>query len=252
MMTDPDVVIIGAGADGPACASRLARKHGLDVLILEAGPWHGNKEWPNPHVEVGGSESSDPDDLDGKLLDEQYSAREADANDPTAGYLRVGPADHSRAPWFRDLHQNAFLWQISAVGGTSIHYFANHPRAYPYAVDEQPHWPIDYEDLVPYYKLNEQVTHVQQAPATAKEQLFFEGQSALATICSIISTSPRRAIDPSPTPLRVHQSISMLTTTDRSATTTDSEETHSSVITSKEVQHRRTLRSARRHANRAT
>ncbi|WP_248906428.1 GMC family oxidoreductase N-terminal domain-containing protein [Halocatena marina] len=174
-MTDPDVVIIGAGADGPACASRLARKHGLDVLILEAGPWHGNKEWPNPHVEVGGSESSDPDDLDGKLLDEQYSAREADANDPTAGYLRVGPADHSRAPWFRDLHQNAFLWQISAVGGTSIHYFANHPRAYPYAVDEQPHWPIDYEDLVPYYKLNEQVTHVQQAPATAKEQLFFEG-----------------------------------------------------------------------------
>lgn len=175
MMTDPDVVIIGAGADGPACASRLARKHGLDVLILEAGPWHGNKEWPNPHVEVGGSESSDPDDLDGKLLDEQYSAREADANDPTSGYLRVGPADHSRAPWFRDLHQNAFLWQISAVGGTSIHYFANHPRAYPYAVDEQPHWPIDYEDLVPYYQLNEQVTHVQQAPATAKEQLFFEG-----------------------------------------------------------------------------
>lgn len=175
MMTDPDVVIIGAGADGPACASRLAREHGLDVLILEAGAWHGNEKWPKPHADPGGTESSDPDDLSGKLLDEQYTVREADANDPTWGYLRVGPADHSRAPWFRDLHQNAFIWQVAAVGGTSTHYFANHPRGYPYAFNEQPHWLIDYEEMVPYYQFNERITNVQQAPATAKEDVFFEG-----------------------------------------------------------------------------
>lgn len=174
-MTDPDVVVIGAGADGPACASRLSREHGLDVLILEAGAWHGNEEWPNPHTEPGGTASSDPDDLSGELLDEQYTVLEADANDPTWGYLRVGPADHSRAPWFRTLHQNAFIWQVAAVGGTSTHYFANHPRAYPYAINEQPHWPIDYEELLPYYRHNEEVTNVQQAPATAKEEVFFEG-----------------------------------------------------------------------------
>jgi len=174
-MNDPDVVVIGAGADGPATASRLAREHGLDVLILEGGPWHGNDQWPEPHADAGGTVSTDPDDLDGKLLDEQFTHREADANDPTHGYLRVGPADHSRAPWFRNLHQNAFIWQVCAVGGTSLHYFANHPRAYPHAIDEQDHWPISYEELVPYYQLNEEVTSTQQAPMTAKEEVFIEG-----------------------------------------------------------------------------
>ena len=174
-MNDPDVVVIGAGADGPATASRLAREHGLDVLILEGGPWHGNDQWPEPHADAGGTVSTDPDDLDGKLLDEQFTHREADANDPTHGYLRVGPADHSRAPWFRNLHQNAFIWQVGAVGGTSLHYFANHPRAYPHAIDEQDHWPISYEELVPYYQLNEEVTSTQQAPMTAKEEVFIEG-----------------------------------------------------------------------------
>ncbi|MFC4438213.1 MULTISPECIES: GMC family oxidoreductase N-terminal domain-containing protein [Natrialbaceae] len=174
-MNDPDVVIIGAGADGPATASRLAREHGLDVLVLEGGAWHGNEKWPKPHVDAGGTVSTDPDDLDGKLLDEQFTVLEAGANDPTFGYLRVGPADHSRAPWFRNVPQNAFLWQVSAVGGTSTHYFGNHPRGYPYAFDEQPHWPIDYEDLVPYYQLNEAVTSTQQAPMTNKEEVFIEG-----------------------------------------------------------------------------
>ncbi|MFC6763920.1 GMC family oxidoreductase N-terminal domain-containing protein [Natrinema soli] len=174
-MNDPDVVVIGSGADGPAAASRLAREHDLDVLILEGGPWHGNDQWPEPHADAGGTVSTDPDDLDGKLLDDQFTHREADANDPTHGYLRVGPADHSRAPWFRNLHQNAFIWQVGAVGGTSLHYFANHPRAYPHAIDEQNHWPISYEELVPYYQLNEEVTSTQQAPMTAKEEIFIEG-----------------------------------------------------------------------------
>ncbi|TYL36743.1 GMC family oxidoreductase [Natronococcus pandeyae] len=174
-MNDPDVVIIGAGADGPATASRLARRHGLDVLILEGGAWHGNEKWPKPHADAGGTVSTDPDDLDGKLLDEHFTVKEAGANDPTFGYLRVGPADHSRAPWFRNIPQNAFLWQVSAVGGTTTHYFGNNPRGYPYAFDEQPHWPIDYEELVPYYQLNEAVTSTQQAPMTNKEEVFIEG-----------------------------------------------------------------------------
>ena len=178
-MQDPDVLVIGAGADGPAAAWKLAHDHGLDVLVLEAGPWHGNEKWPQPHADAGGTVSTDPDDLDGKLMDEQFTGREADANDPTWGYLRVGPADHSRAPWFRNVHQNAFLWQVAAVGGTSTHYFANHPRAYPYAINEQDHWPIDYAELVPYYQLNEEITCTQQAPITAKEEVFIEGASGL-------------------------------------------------------------------------
>jgi choline dehydrogenase-like flavoprotein len=171
---DPDVIIVGAGADGPATAWQLGRQ-GIDVLLLEGGPWHGNEKWPEPHVDSGGTLSTDPEDLDGKLLDEQFTHREAQANDPTYGYLRVGPADHTRAPWFRNLHQNAFIWQVGAVGGTSLHYFANHPRGYPHAFNDQPHWPFDYEELVPYYQLNEENTATQEAPMAGKEEVFIEG-----------------------------------------------------------------------------
>jgi choline dehydrogenase-like flavoprotein len=177
--TDPDVIIAGAGADGPAAAYKLANDHGLDVLMIEAGPWHGNQKWPRPHADAGGTVSTDPDDLDGKLLDEQYTHLENGANDPTAGYLRVGPPDHTRAPWFRNLHQNAFIWQVAAVGGTSTHYFGNHPRGYPTAFDDQPHWPdeINYADMVPYYQENEELTSTQQAPMTGREEVFIQGAS---------------------------------------------------------------------------
>lgn len=178
-MDDPDVVMVGAGADGPAAADRLAREHGLDVLILEGGAWHGNRQWDSPHSDPGGVVSSDPDDLSGSLLDEQFSGLENDANDPTAGYLRVGPADHSRAPWFRNIPQNTFLWQVTGVGGTSLHYFGNSPRGLPIAWNEQPHWPFDYEELVPYFQLNEEVSNVQQAPMTGKEEVFIEGVTGL-------------------------------------------------------------------------
>ena len=176
-MTDTDVVVVGAGADGPALAWRLG-KLGLDVLVLEAGPWHGHEAWPNPHDERGATASDDPDALSGELMDEQFTRLETDTNDPTAGTLRVGPANRERAPWFRDIPQNAFLWQVSGVGGTSLHYFANHPRAYPTAFEDQPHWPIDYGDLVPYYQLGEEKLGVHPAPTTTKEAVYYYGAEA--------------------------------------------------------------------------
>ncbi len=176
-MTDVDVVVVGAGADGPALAWRLGT-YGIDVLVLEAGPWHGHRDWPDPHAEPGATASDDHTRLDGSLMDEQFPRLEIDANDPTAGTLRVGPANRERAPWFRDLPQNAFLWQVNGVGGTTLHYFGNHPRAYPTAIDDQPHWPIDYADLVPYYQLGEDLLGVHPAPTTTKEAVYYEGADA--------------------------------------------------------------------------
>ncbi|WP_228546449.1 GMC family oxidoreductase N-terminal domain-containing protein [Halegenticoccus tardaugens] len=169
-----DVVVVGAGGDGPALAWKLG-EYGLDVLVLEAGPWHGNEKWERPHEEPGATASSDPDDLNGSLMDEQLNRREQETNDPVAGKLRVGPADRDRAPWFRNQPQNMFIWQVAAVGGTTIHYFGNHPRSYPLALDEQGHWPIDYADLVPYYQLIEEEAPVLPAPTTDKEALFYHG-----------------------------------------------------------------------------
>jgi hypothetical protein len=61
------------------------------------------------------------------------------------------------------------------VGGTTLHYTGCHPRAYPASIDEQGHWPITYDELIPYYQEIESICEVSPAPVTAKEELFFRG-----------------------------------------------------------------------------
>ncbi|WP_204959883.1 lycopene cyclase family protein [Salinigranum salinum] len=138
--TDYDVVVVGAGADGPALAKRLGEQD-ISVVILEAGPWYGNEKWPAPNEGGSGEASSSPDDLDHELLEEQLTRREHETNDLITGKLRWGPADRDRSPWFRNLPQKGAIQQVAGVGGTSQHYFGNHPRAYPTAIDDQPHGP---------------------------------------------------------------------------------------------------------------
>lgn len=174
MIGDPDVVVIGAGGDGPALAWRLGAA-GVDVLILEAGPWHGNEEWPNPHEESTNVACDDTDALSGALLDEQFTDLEDDMKRPTDGKLRWGPADRDRAPWTRTIPQNAFAWQVAGVGGSTLVYLGNHPRAYPASVTDDDAWPFDYAELVPYYRHLEETHPVRPAPTTPKEELFYHG-----------------------------------------------------------------------------
>jgi choline dehydrogenase-like flavoprotein len=171
---EPDVVVVGAGGDAPALAWRLGQQ-GIDVLMLEAGPFHGNERFPNPHAERGEGASRSPADLSGDLLDEQFTAREGDMGSPVDGKLRWGPADADRAPWARTVPQTGVISQVAGVGGTTLHYYGNHPRAFVPAIDDQPHWPLDYGDLVPYYQYLEDVHPVKPAPTTPKAELFYEG-----------------------------------------------------------------------------
>jgi choline dehydrogenase-like flavoprotein len=61
---DADVIVIGSGGGGAVAAKELGEA-GLNVLVLEAGPWYGNKNWQNPNNERGGEWSSSYyDDLD--------------------------------------------------------------------------------------------------------------------------------------------------------------------------------------------
>ncbi len=168
-----DAVIIGAGADGPVVAWKLAEA-GLSVLLLEAGPFHGNKQWPKPHEEPGAEASSSVDDLSGELLDEQFTTREFEM----VNNLLFGPADYKRGFWMRKFPGDGAILQCAGVGGTTLHYTGCHPRAYPAAIDEQGHWPISYADLIPYYQELEAVCDVTPAPVTAKEELFFRGAAA--------------------------------------------------------------------------
>jgi hypothetical protein len=144
---------------------------GCSVLVLEAGPFYGNEQWPKPHEEPGGAASSGPADLSGDLLDEQFTRREFGM----VTKLLFGPADHERGFWFRKFPGDGAILQCAGVGGTTLHYLGNHPRAYPASIDEQGHWPIDYADLVPYYREVEDLCEVAPAPTTAKDELFFRG-----------------------------------------------------------------------------
>jgi choline dehydrogenase-like flavoprotein len=159
-----DVIIIGAGGGGPVVAKELAA-HGLDVLMLEAGPRHlrPEKEWR--HLEN-------------------------DANNPVTGYFRWGPADRERSAWLRETPQNSFVWQLSGVGGTTQHYYGNCPRAVPgvfkgYSGRDRAHYdrahefPITYRTLVPYYEWVEHTLPVQTAAMGTKEEVFLHGASKL-------------------------------------------------------------------------
>ncbi|MEL7655899.1 MAG: GMC family oxidoreductase N-terminal domain-containing protein [Bacillota bacterium] len=172
MNHDADVIVIGAGGGGAVVAKELGEK-GIKVLLIEAGPWYGNKKWPNPNSEHGAVSSSSYEDLSIDLLKESFTDLEDDMNDFMSGKFRWGPANSKQSPWHRSIAFGGFAWQNAGVGGSTLHYFGNSPRAFPQAVNNI--WPISYEELIPYYEKVEAALPVSPAPSTAKEDLFYYG-----------------------------------------------------------------------------
>jgi len=169
---DADVIVIGSGGGGAVAAKELAEK-GLKVLVLEAGPFYGNKKWPQPNSERGGEWSSSYHDLDVNIYKRIYNRYENNMNDVVSGVFRFGPADRRRSPWHRIQRQRGEIWQLSGVGGTTQHYWSQSPRAFPSAIDGV--WPISYAELVPYYEKVEATLPVNFSPTTPKEELFYYG-----------------------------------------------------------------------------
>lgn len=172
MTHDAEVIVIGAGGGGPVVAKELGER-GLKVLLLEAGPWFGHVKWPHPHQKQDAASDANPDNLSRELLVKSFTGYEDDMNNYVSGRLRWGHADRNRPPWFRSVINGGFIWQSAGVGGTTLLYFGNSPRAFPAAVDNI--WPISYRELIPYYEKVEATLPVSPAPMTAKEELFFYG-----------------------------------------------------------------------------
>lgn len=172
MTYDADAIIVGAGGGGPVAAKELGEL-GLKTLLLEAGPWYGHKKWPRPNEERGQQSDNNPVNLSSELLRKCFTDNEDDMNNYVTGKFRWGHADRNRPPWFRYLPRGGFIWQSSGIGGTTLLYFGNSPRAFPAAVDDI--WPITYRELLPYYEKVEATLPVTAAPMTAKEELFFFG-----------------------------------------------------------------------------
>lgn len=172
MNNDIDAIVIGAGGGGAVAAKELGEK-GLKVILLEAGPWYGNSLWPNPNSERGAISSSNYEDLSIELLKKSFTDLEDDMNNFFYGKFRWGPANSKEGPWPRKLVGRGYTWQNSGVGGSTLHYLANCPRAYPEAMNNI--WPITYEELVPYYEIVERALPVIPAASTPKEDLFYYG-----------------------------------------------------------------------------
>ncbi len=179
-----DVIIVGAGAGGPVVATELAA-HGLDVLLLEGGPRHAKPE-------------------------QEWTNYENDANNLIDGYFRVGPSDrYAKPPWFRELPQPSFLWQVAGVGGTTLHYYANSLRAMPgafqgytgadrAAYDTAHPFPFRYRDFLPYYEWVEETLPVAPAAMGTKEEVIFRGAQKLGLPLNRGRTITRESYRPQP------------------------------------------------------
>ena len=142
---DADVVVVGAGILGGLAAERLAAK-GRSVLILEAGPR-----------------------VDRNSLLEKFRV-EPNKNDQKAFYPEMAWAPKSSGGQYSDEYiENAgpMRWvpaYIKLVGGTTWHWSGAFWRLIPndfklkslYGWGRD--WPIQYEELEPWYTLAEQIT----------------------------------------------------------------------------------------------
>jgi choline dehydrogenase-like flavoprotein len=140
----PDVVVIGCGGGGAVIAKELAEA-GLGVVVLEAGPWH------QPARDFSGLEWDMLGGLD--------------------SVFRWGPADRNLPPWPRAREGVQALFQTAGVGGNTLHFGGQYPRAFPAAVELE--WPFSYGELVPYYEKVEATLPVRTPDVLApKDELF--------------------------------------------------------------------------------
>jgi gluconate 2-dehydrogenase alpha chain len=143
-----DVVIVGLGAAGGVAALPLARA-GLDVVGLEAGTWLDRRDFA-------------PDEIRNNYRDWPMLVKKAENERPT-----------SRATSAQTATRIASHPMMNAVGGTTLHYWAQSWRLNPWdfrvvsetvrrygrsripAGSTVEDWPFGYEDLEPYYDIVE-------------------------------------------------------------------------------------------------
>jgi 2-methyl-1,2-propanediol dehydrogenase len=130
-----DVLIIGSGMAGAAVARRLSER-GVRVVCLEQGPWVLPEEHPHYSDEF------------------EFELRRRWNRSPAG---RHDPADYPVAATRVD------VMLYNGVGGSTNHYNAHWPRLKPvdfrkgteHGLAGSADWPISYEDLAPYYDLND-------------------------------------------------------------------------------------------------
>ena len=143
-LRDTDVVVIGLGAAGGVAVLPLTLA-GLEVVALEAGTWLTKRDFA-------------PDEIRNNVRDWPQSVQKAQQEVPTHRVNATAPTTRAGS------HP-----MMNAVGGTSLHYWAQHWRLNPwdfkvvsettrrYGASRVPKgstvedWPFGLDELEPYY-----------------------------------------------------------------------------------------------------
>ena len=130
-----DIIIVGSGASGGACAWKLSGS-GAKVVLLEQGNWFDQNDYP------------------GDSNDWEIVSKNAFSFNPN---IRKLDSDYKILDENSDIHPLMY----NAVGGSTHHWTAHTPRFHPSdfkvktldgVADD---WPISYWDLEEYYDLND-------------------------------------------------------------------------------------------------
>jgi choline dehydrogenase-like flavoprotein len=171
-MTDSthDVVIVGSGAGGGACAWALASR-GVRVLVLEAGPVFdpfkdyglSRNDWEQHRFpEKPGSQ--------GKQTFAQLQALDPQRQDLRSWRRQSGLLVNGDRRGVHAYHH------VRGVGGTTLHFTGEAHRLHPRAMKMRStfgvaaDWPIDYDELEPFYCSAEKLVGV-AGPAEDKQRL---------------------------------------------------------------------------------
>ena len=145
-----DVAVIGLGAAGGVAVLPLARA-GLKVAAIEAGTWLDPRSFR-------------PDEINNNIRGWPDSVQKANREIPT---VRLSPSSPT-------LPRTSVHPMMNAVGGSSLHYWAQSWRLNPWDFEPRSRaiarygpsaipagstledWPLTYDDLEPYYDLVEQ------------------------------------------------------------------------------------------------
>lgn len=136
-----DVLVIGAGAAGAALSLRLS-EHGGRVVCLEQGDWVDRARLPKSH------------------LDWEVRGRRFWAANPN---VRRWPVDY---PVASEGDNPVDIYLYNAVGGSTVGFAGNYWRMAPSDFRVRlldgvgADWPLTYEELAPYYTINEAVVGV--------------------------------------------------------------------------------------------
>ncbi len=131
---DADVLVIGAGAGGAALSKRLSDA-GITVICLEQGGWRNSMDHPHLY------DSWEIERI--RSWDWRPNVRQSPEDYPTTG--------------------NAAPMMMSGVGGATLMYAGAWPRFKPvdfrkgteHGVEGTIDWPISYEELEPFYAIND-------------------------------------------------------------------------------------------------